>query len=135
MGTFTVPIEVSKPYGSEFVSLDALVDTGATYCVFPGDMLAGLGVMVEENRTFDLADNRAVELPIGHATIRLAGRQIITQVVFAPAGASPLLGATALEGASLAVDPIGQRLVPVNALLMTGLNGTLGNNGPGNGVI
>lgn len=127
MGTFSVTIQVSRPYGSEFRSMDALVDTGASYCVFPGDVLAELGVVVEENRTFELADNRVAELPVGHATIGVAGKQIITLVVFGPEGVSPLLGATALELTGLAVDPLRQLLVPVNALLMSGLNGSLGN--------
>ena len=52
---------------------------------------------------------------------------IIALVVFGPEGVSPLLGATALELSGLAVDPIRQLLVPVNALLMSGLNGSLGN--------
>jgi hypothetical protein len=41
----------------------------------------------------------------------------VVLVVFAPEGTSPLLGATALENLSLGVDPVQQRLVPVNALL------------------
>ena len=127
MGTFSVAIEVSKPYGEESVSFEALVDTGATYSVFPSNVLDELGVIIDENRTFELADNRVVELPIGHAAISVAGRRIITQVVFGPGEVSPLLGATALEGAGLAVDPMSQILVSVNALLKSGFNGSLGN--------
>ncbi len=126
MGTFTVPIQVARPFGSEFVSMEAVVDTGATYSVFPRDVLTGLGVAAEDNRTFDLADNRAIELPVGYATIRLAEKQIITQAVFGPPGGTALLGAIALEGAGLAVDPIRQLLVPVNALLLSGINGASG---------
>lgn len=133
MGTFSVSIEVARPYGSEFRSMDALVDTGASYCVFPSDVLTNLGVVVEENRTFELADNRVTELPVGHATVRVAGKQVITLVVFGPEGVAPLLGATALELSGLAVDPLRQLLVPVNALLMSGLNGSLGNGTANNG--
>ena len=127
MGTFAVQIEVSKPYGSEFVSVDALVDTGATYTVLPSDILAEVGVAAEENRNFELADSRVVELPLGYAAIRIADKRDIAPVVFGPEGVSPLLGATALEISGLAVDPILQLLVPVNALLMSGMNGSLGN--------
>ena len=129
MGTFSVQIEVSKPYGGRFETVEALVDTGATYSVFPSDVLNLLGVVIEEHRSFELADSRVVELPLGYVAIRLAGRQIIAPAVFGPEGASPLLGATALEISSLAVDPIRQLLVPVNALLMSGFNGSLGNGG------
>ena len=82
---------------------------------------------MEENRTFELADNRVVELPMGYVTVRIAGKQVIAPAVFGPERAAPLLGATALEISGLAVDPVRQILVPVNALLMSGLNGSLGN--------
>ena len=127
MGTFSVQVEVSRPYGDEFVSIDALVDTGATYSVFPSEMLERIGATVEENRSFELADGRVVELPLGYVAIRLSGKLIIAPAVFGPAATSPLLGATALEISGLAVDPIRQLLVPVNALLMSGLDGNVGN--------
>ena len=134
MGTFSVSIEVARPYGDEFVSMEALVDTGATYSVFAGHLLEGLGVTSTENSTFELADGRVVELPMGYAAIRVSEKQIIAPVVFGPAGASPLLGATALEIARLAIDPVRQTLVPVNALLMTWFDDKSGN-GTSNGNI
>ena len=134
MGTFNVSIEVARPYGDEFVLLDALVDTGATYSVFSGELLEGIGITAVENSTFELADGRVVELPLGYAAIRVAEKQIIAPVVFGPEGTTPLLGATALEIARLARDPVRQVLVPVNALLMTWLDGMPGN-GTGNGNI
>ena len=132
MGTFSVAIEVARPYGDEFVPLDALVDTGATYSVFSGNLLERMGITATENSAFDLADGRVVELPLGYAAIRVADKQIIAPVVFGPEGTTPLLGATTLEIARLAVDPVRQALVPVNALLMTWLYGMPGN-GAGNG--
>ena len=134
MGTFNVSIEVARPYGDEFVLLDSLVDTGATYSVFSGELLEGIGITAVENSTFELADGRVVELPLGYAAIRVAEKQIIAPVVFGPEGTTPLLGATALEIARLARDPVRQVLVPVNALLMTWLDGMPGN-GTGNGNI
>ena len=132
MGTFSVQIEVARPYGDEFVPMEALVDTGATYSVFAGHLLEGMGVASTENSSFELADGRVVELPMGYAAIKVYGKQIIAPVVFGPAGTSPLLGATALEIARLAIDPVRQALVPVNALLMTWLDDNSGN-GTGNG--
>ena len=134
MGTFSVSIEVARPYSDEFVPMEALVDTGATYSVFAGQLLEGLGVTSTETSTFELADGRIVELPMGYAAIRVSEKQIIAPVVFGPAGASPLLGATALEIARLAMDPVRQTLVPVNALLMTWFDDKSGN-GTSNGNI
>ena len=134
MGTFSVQIEVGRPYGDQFASVEALVDTGATYSFFSSHLLEGLGVVSTETSTFELADGRVVELPMGYAAIRMSDKQIIAPVVFGPGGASPLLGATALEIARLAIDPVRQRLVPVNALLMTWFDDNPGN-GVGNGNI
>ena len=134
MGTFSVSIEVTRPYGDEFVPMEALVDTGATYSVFAGHLLDDLGVTSTETGTFELADGRVVDLPMGYATIRVSDKQIIAPVVFGPAETNPLLGATALEIARLAVDPVRQTLVPVNALLMTWFDDKSGN-GMGNGNI
>ena len=57
------------------------------------------------------------EYPIGYATIRLAGQEVIATVIFAPEGASPQVGMTTLGNAHLTPDPAGQRLVPVNPRL------------------
>ncbi len=97
----------------------SLIREQLTVC-FPSDTVESIGATVEENRTFELADGRVVELPLGYVAIRIDGKQIIAPAVFGPEAASPLLGATALEISGLAVDPIRQILVPVNAHLMSG---------------
>ncbi|MFQ6029881.1 MAG: retroviral-like aspartic protease family protein [Dehalococcoidia bacterium] len=117
MGTFTVSIQVGDLTGQRFVAQEALVDTGATYTSIPGSILRQMGVAERESRSFEMADDRVVQYPVGYATIRLDGREIIAMVVFAEEGSAPLLGATTLETAGLAVDPVHQSLVPVNALL------------------
>lgn len=117
MGTFTVALQVGDLAGQQFVEVEALVDTGATYTSIPENTLARLGIQIRESRSFELADDRVVEYPVGYASMRLEGREIIALVVFAPEGTGPLLGATTLETAGLTVDPIHRRLVPVPALL------------------
>ena len=93
------------------------MDTSATYTVLPQDVLEQLGIEQEGQRSFELADDRLVEYPIGYARMRLGDDQTIVLVVFGPEGISPLLGATALEHLTLAVDPVHQRLISVPALL------------------
>ena len=121
MGTFTVPIQIGNQATGEFSLLDALVDTGATYTLLPGQMLAGLGIQAAGQRTFQLADDSIVSNQVGEARLRLRGDELTVLVVFAPEGTSPLLGETALELFSLAVDPVNQRLIPVPALLIKSL--------------
>ena len=43
MGTFSHPIEVFSADGSRSVTVEALVDTGATYTCLPGAVLRGVG--------------------------------------------------------------------------------------------
>ncbi len=117
MGTFTVPLQVGDLAEQQFIPVEALVDAGVAYTSIPENTLNELNIEIRESRSFELADDRVVEYPIGYARIRLEDREIIAPVVFAPQGTGALLGATTLETASLAVDPIHQRLIPVPALL------------------
>ena len=57
MSTFTAPIGVGNIDNREFVYVDALVDTGATYSMFPREFLED--IHVEQSWTID-------SLPMGH---------------------------------------------------------------------
>ncbi len=58
-----------------------------------------------------------MEYDVGEARLRLDGRERTTQVVFGPEGVTPLLGVTTLQLFHLGVDPLQERLVPVQGLL------------------
>lgn len=118
MGTFRVEIEIGDAAGERWETVEALVDTGATYTTAPAPLLRRLGVAPHTRDTFVLADGRHVEHDIGRSWIRVSGRAEVTLIVFGEPDALPLLGAYALEGLRLAADPIGRRLVPVPGLLM-----------------
>ncbi len=117
MGAFHVKIEVGPPSGGSFESLDALVDTGATYTWVPREILERLGVQPEEEWPFELADGRQVSYSVAWVRVRINGRTQPTIAVFGDAGTEPLLGVFALEGFRLAADPINRRLMPVPGLL------------------
>ena len=116
MGTFTVQIEIGNRFDGEFMPLEAMVDTGASYLMIPEDLLRQLGVRQTERRVFQLADHRTVEYDMGVLELKLDGRQIPVPVVFAEEGTSPLLGAVALEIFGLGVDPVSQKLMSVVSL-------------------
>ena len=126
MGTFNVTVEVAAGPDGPFESLEALVDTGATYTLAPAPLLRQLGVEPIDHITFIIADGSRMQQEIGEAVIRLDGRQRTTLVVFGDEGANTLLGAYTLEAFSLGVDPRNRRLVPVDGYLV-GLR-------PGNGA-
>ncbi len=117
MGTFHVTIDVGDPAGTRYVSVDALVDTGASHTLLPRTILDDLGIEPEERWPFRLADESEVEYDVAEARVRIDGLSRSTFVIFGDPGATPLLGAYTLEGFRLAADPVGRRLFPVPGLL------------------
>ena len=118
MGTFKVDVEIGDPAGQRFERLEALVDTGSTYSMFPAEILRRLGVEPHRTSTFELADGSQREWPIGRTWLRLDGRRELSLVVFGDEDSEPLLGAVALEEFLLAPDPMRRRLVPIPGLMM-----------------
>ena len=118
MGTFRVQIDVGDPEGREYVPVEALVETGATWTALPSYLLHQLGVSPHTSAEFDMADGSAVKHDIGRTLERFDGRSDMVPVVFLEEGMIPLLGAVTLEIFLLAVDRVRQRLVPVRGLLM-----------------
>jgi aspartyl protease family protein len=118
MATFRVTIEIGPMDQSRFEQIEALVDTGATYTVVPRDVLERLGIMPQFRRRFRLADGRVVELDMAVVAIRLEGQTLPTICVFGEEGMDALLGAVTLEEFGLGVDPVNQRLVPIELLLV-----------------
>ena len=84
-----------------------LVDTGACYTIVPSTLARKLGIEAVEKSELRLADNRGVEAGITVTYIKLLDRDGIVAVMDSP---EPLLGATALEGLGLRVDPATGRL-------------------------
>ncbi len=116
VGTFSVEIAIGDVSGENYEKVDALVDTGASTTVVPGSTLRRLGIAPTKRETFEYAGGQRVELDMAEARARVADRETTTWVIFGEDDTA-LLGAYTLEGTFLAVDPYGQRLVPVNGLL------------------
>ena len=118
MGTFSVPIEIGNPDGTQYETVRALVDTGASYTTVPAPLLNELGVPVHGQVTFILADGRRILQDVGRTWIRIDGKSEITLVVFGDQDAEALLGAYTLQGLLLNVDAANERLVQLPGLLM-----------------
>ena len=63
-----------------------------------------------------MANGEVVEHQMGEVAAQLDGVRTTIHCVFGPEGAPPLIGAHTLEAFLMAVDPVEQRLVPVDAL-------------------
>ena len=118
MGTFNVTVEIGNSNGQVYESIEALVDTGASYTVVPTSTLRRLGVQPRYRRTFKLADGSRQEYGMGETRMRLEGEEHVVPVVFGGDNASALLGAVSLEIFGLGVDMMEERLIHVDGLLM-----------------
>ena len=118
MGIFYVTIEIGDPQGQGFESVEALVDTGATYTVAPASRLHALGVQPQVEAPFELADGSLRDFALGQTQVKVDRQEVTTLVVFGDEHAQTLLGAYTLEGLRLAVGPVRQRLISVPARLM-----------------
>src|SRR2546426_7445032 len=59
MGTFRVAIEIGDAAGERWETVEALVDTGATYTTVPAELLRRLGVAPHARDAFVLASGPA----------------------------------------------------------------------------
>ena len=118
MSIFRYPLEIGDPQGVQFEQVDALVDTGATFTVIPSAVLDRLGVEPSQRARFRLADGTIIQRPIGETQVRIEGQTIATTVVFGDDDGIALLGVYTMERALLGVHPMGQRLIPTDALMM-----------------
>lgn len=125
MGLFSVTIQVGDLSGSRFATLEAMADTGSAHSFIPRRLLDEVGADPWEVRSFAFADERVSDIPFGYARFIVQGVEVIAPVIFADDEAEPLLGATTLEAAHLAVDPINRTLIPVLPMSRTG-NGRRG---------
>jgi predicted aspartyl protease len=114
MGTFSVELQiraVGAP-GNARTPVKCLVDTGAAFCQFPASFLTSPGIARDRAVPVVLADGTVAESPAGWAEVFYQDRRAFTLVLFGAETSLALLGAHALEGLGLAVDPVRKLLEP-----------------------
>ena len=118
MGTFTVQMDIGDPQRDRWTSLEALVDTGASISSAPASVLQDLGVTPLLRQSFRFGQGEVRHMDVGQTWIRVEDREVITLVLFNEEDTQPLLGALALEGVFMGLDPVGKRLLHVEGLMM-----------------
>ena len=66
LGTFSVEIEIGDPLRERWVTMDALVDTGASITSMSGSVLRELGVEAVDSQRFRFAQGEVRTMPIGY---------------------------------------------------------------------
>ncbi|HSB71934.1 MAG TPA: retroviral-like aspartic protease family protein [Candidatus Methylomirabilis sp.] len=118
MGTFSVRARLASPQHPEnCITLDLLVDTGATWTMLPEEAVRQLGLPTTRQRAVTLANGERITYPAGQVSIQLNSEEGITVFLAGPPGCLTMLGAVTLEEFGLAPDPVRKTLVPVAGLL------------------
>lgn len=119
MGTFYTKVGIENPLrrGTVMEVDHVLVDTGADGTWMPRQLLELLGVTPERTERYRMADGRVLEREIGFAIVHVVGITANDHIVFAEPGDSLILGARAMEGLNLRVDPREKRLVNAGPII------------------
>jgi clan AA aspartic protease len=116
--TFT-KARLSNPRRPEIaeIELELLVDSGALFSVVPASILETLGVARKTRQEFTLADGTHVAYDVGEVSFVVGDLDATSEVVFAPEGVTPLLGALTLESLTLMLNPVTRELLPMRLFL------------------
>ena len=112
MGEFTWQIGVWSADLEHLETVDALVDTGSSYSVFPRTMLERLGVVPRFLLPFEMADGSVIQRDVGLAMLVINDSESSMRVIFGDDDTEPLIGANALQEFLLMVDPVEEQLIP-----------------------
>ena len=110
-------MEVGNPFTGQSETVEAVVDTGAADSLMPASMLRRLGIEPDRVARYRTASGERVEYDVGSAYFAAEGFRCIANVVFGPED-NPLMGAPTLDQLCLVVDPVSQRLLPTEGLLL-----------------
>jgi clan AA aspartic protease len=97
------------------VTVNAVVDTGAASLVINEELRQKLGLGIEIERSARVADGRRVLCKVTKPVkILWKNRRTSCEAMVIPGAETVLLGAIALEGMDLMVNPVAQELVGVH---------------------
>lgn len=112
MGEFFWDVGVWSIDRERMETVSAMVDTGASYSMFPRSMLERLGIAPIGQRGFEQADGSVIQRDIGQALLVINGDESYIRVIFGDNDADSLIGSNALQEFLLLVDPVAEELVP-----------------------
>ena len=119
IGSIITSIKVSNPHDTtKPITLNLLVDTGATFTVISSQDLERLGIKPRVKRRLRIADGRIVERDEATILAEIMDKMDEVPVVFGEKDDAPVIGITTLEILGFEVDPITRRLKPSEYLFL-----------------
>jgi predicted aspartyl protease len=112
VGTFFYPMTLNG-FDGRSVTLEALVDSGATFSSVPQQVLHELGIQPGRQIRLRLADRASHLQSLGEARVTIDGEDVVSLLVFGETNSPPAIGAYTLEGLLLGIDPVEKKLVRV----------------------
>lgn len=125
MGILRRTVRFGSEDGGQWVTREAVIDTGATHCQIPADVAIELHTrLYRRGVRVVLADGNIQERDIVYVLVEVDPSlpAILTTATVGPEAAACLVGAVALEQLSLGTDPSTQRLVPELPVLLRTAN-------------
>jgi clan AA aspartic protease len=108
-----VELKMLPPEKVQRITVQALVDTGATDLILPPAIVAQLGLTPSKKTKVVYADRREAERDVvTNVCLQYQGRQGIFSAVVEPSRTDALIGAIVLEALDLVVDCKSQTLAP-----------------------
>ena len=119
VGMFRVDVRIANPSDPlREETVRAVVDTGAMYPVVPRSVVQALGLPPRERRSFRLANDPVIVRDVAAVLFTCQRHTTVIDAVLGEANDVPLLGALALEGLGLEVDPVRQEVRPMTLYLL-----------------
>ena len=115
---FKIRIRVAAINGLKDVwtDVEVIVDSGAAYTALPKSLLKKLGVKVKDKIKLRLANGDIIERKYGFCQMNVEGRIVCNIVLFANEDDIPLLGMNTLDEASMGIDTVHKRLIPIQTI-------------------
>jgi len=104
-----------KPEDVRTVTVTAVVDTGSMYMAITEELSQKLGLIAAGERTVHVANGQRINCKtVESVKVQWKNRNVVVPAIIVPGSEKVLLGAMALEGMDLMVNPVDQELVGVH---------------------
>ena len=111
-----VPIKIAALGAQNWDDINALVDTSAFITSIPARVLRDMGVKPLGRRRVRFGMGKVRDMDYAQIWLRFGGQEIMTFALFNEEWNTPMLGVYTLNGLFRMVDPVDQRLVPIEEI-------------------